>query len=178
MKSVHLDGEVGVVASDCVVADHCNAGLVVLIEDRRFTLREAEFGKEIAQPQDVFGAFGGGNELGFGGAEADGGGCLGEPADKAVSQVDRVTVAGALAGFIGEGGVGKGGNVDGANAPWERDRLVRGREQEAEDTDRGAPVGSGWRLGVLACPADNYGNVGARDGDPQQAADQGKVGTV
>ena len=54
-----------------------------------------------------------------------------------------MTVAGALAGFIGEGGVDKGGNVDGANAPWERDRLVRGREQEAEDTDRGASVGSG-----------------------------------
>ena len=80
-KPGHLDSEVAVAASNCVVADHRNTGLVVLVEDCRFTLREAEFGKEIAQPQDVFGAFGGGNELGFGGAEANGGGCLGEPAD-------------------------------------------------------------------------------------------------
>ena len=49
-KPRHFNAEVAVAAGDHVVADHRNAGLIILIKERRICLSEAEFAEKVAEP--------------------------------------------------------------------------------------------------------------------------------
>ena len=171
----HLNAEVAIAARDDVVINHRHTRLVILVEDGRRRLRKAKFGEQVAKPNDVLGALCGGDVLRLSSAETDGLGRFGLPTDQAVGEVDGVAITRAALGLVTEGGVGVSRDNNRPDSAVVTQGQVGGGVKITQDTNGGTPVRHGRRLRVLACTANDGGDVRTGNGGPEQAAYQRQV---
>jgi len=121
-----LDVDMTGASSRLVFVDHHDCREVVLIEDRRGRLSEAELGENRPEILGYFGSSDGGNEFSFGGAEGNGGLELGLESNSTTCKSEDIAGDGATVGAVGSvGGIDKSGE-------FKRSRDGKARESRIE----------------------------------------------